>query len=689
MALATLSIDLEARLASLQQGMDKAGRIAEKEAAKISAVFGRLNVVAGAIGGALSGAFAGVSVVGFIRSTNDALDALNDVKDATGASIENLSALEEVARRNGATLDTVSSVLVKFNAGLKEADGKNGVSQALAAIGVSAKELRNLDPAEALRRTAVALAGYADDGNKARIVQELFGKSIREAAPFLKDLAEQGQLNATVTTAQAEAAERFNKNLFALQANAQNAGRALVSGLIPALNEVFVRFGALEKAFGSTGAGLLAGITEKSFRDAGAGVDYFTQKLAQLDQQRANEKRPLMLAFGEQQYREERARLQKFLDFYRGVQGQVNPQAFPQASYSNEGRNAIKRLPDFLGGAAAAGGTKATRTVPEFVGPQISESLQAAIDRLGKSDPQKIAKLREELQALVNIRKASGGGAVDEAILAVEEEIAKLDPAAQAAAARVERLNQLLAATPSAELERTRDDMLLLADAFERGTFGVVGSTEAIEKYSETVRARLGTLPEDVKPALEQMSEFTAEFARNVQDTLGDTLRATIKGDFDSILKLWGNMLLEMAAQSVAADLGNKLFPNLGKGSAGGGLFSQFLGLFGFAKGGAFSGGVPIQAFASGGVFGSPTLFGMGGGRLGMMGEAGPEAIMPLRRGRDGRLGVAAAGGGTTNNYTYNVAAGVSRNEMLSALQMASRTTKAELVGMLRTKGVL
>ena len=59
----------------------------------------------------------------------------------------------------------------------------------LKAIGLNAQELRRIDPAEALQRVAVALNRYSDDGNKARIVQELFGKSVREA-PFMKDLAE-------------------------------------------------------------------------------------------------------------------------------------------------------------------------------------------------------------------------------------------------------------------------------------------------------------------------------------------------------------------------------------------------------------------------------------------------------------------------------------------------------------------
>ncbi len=58
--------------------------------------------------------------------------------------------------------------------------------------------------------------------------------------------------------------------------------------------------------------------------------------------------------------------------------------------------------------------------------------------------------------------------------------------------------------------------------------------------------------------------------------------------------------------------------------------------------GGAGGGGV--TPFADGGVVASPTFFGMGKG-TGVMGERGAEAIMPLARGPDGRLGIAAHGG--------------------------------------------
>lgn len=64
--------------------------------------------------------------------------------------------------------------------------------------------------------------------------------------------------------------------------------------------------------------------------------------------------------------------------------------------------------------------------------------------------------------------------------------------------------------------------------------------------------------------------------------------------------------------------------------------------MFGFADGGVIQGG-RIKPYAQGGVVAGPTMFPMAGGDVGLMGEAGPEAIMPLKRGPGGRLGVEVA----------------------------------------------
>lgn len=208
------------------------------EAARLQSSIGYVSTTLASMGVSLSaGAF-----LAFVTNINNGVDALNDLKDATGASIENISALEDVARRTGSSFDTVSTALVKLNQGLSAAKPGSDTERAIKALGLSVSELKALDPAEAFRRIAVSLSGFEDDANKARLTQELFGKSLKEVAPLLKDLAEQGQLNATVTTAQAEAAEKLNKQIFNLQKNALDAGRAITGALVPALSEGVDRF---------------------------------------------------------------------------------------------------------------------------------------------------------------------------------------------------------------------------------------------------------------------------------------------------------------------------------------------------------------------------------------------------------------------------------------------------------------
>ena len=75
-----------------------------------------------------------------------------------------------------------------------------------------------------------------------------------------------------------------------------------------------------------------------------------------------------------------------------------------------------------------------------------------------------------------------------------------------------------------------------------------------------------------------------------------------------------------------------------------------------FARGGGLAEG-RVMPFAEGGVVSGPVTFPMRGGRTGLMGEAGPEAILPLARGPDGRLGVQASQGGAGRpvNVVINV----------------------------------
>ncbi|WP_235890740.1 phage tail tape measure protein [Pararhizobium mangrovi] len=114
---------------------------------------------------------------------------------------------------------------------------------------------------------------------------------------------------------------------------------------------------------------------------------------------------------------------------------------------------------------------------------------------------------------------------------------------------------------------------------------------------------------------------------------------ATVRGrDFESVLKSLGQRL-----SAIALDAGLKPLEGM-IGKAAGGLAGSLGSALGFARG-----GVPgrVTPFAEGGVVRSPTFF-PAGGDLGLMGEAGSEAILPLLRGSDGRLGVASQAGGAS-----------------------------------------
>lgn len=196
----------------------------------------------GGLGPVLAGTLSVGALTAWVKSSIDAMDALNDAADATGATIEELSKLEVIALRNGDSLDTVTTAMIKLNKELASTDGKNGASLALQELGLEAEKLRRLSPAEAWREVAIALNGVEAGGAKARLQYELLGKSTRELAANLKDVAESGDVAATITTQQAQEAEKFAKAMSLLSTNVSLAARSLVSEMIPALTDTLDKF---------------------------------------------------------------------------------------------------------------------------------------------------------------------------------------------------------------------------------------------------------------------------------------------------------------------------------------------------------------------------------------------------------------------------------------------------------------
>lgn len=149
---------------------------------------------------------------------------------------------------------------------------------------------------------------------------------------------------------------------------------------------------------------------------------------------------------------------------------------------------------------------------------------------------------------------------------------------------------------------------------------------------------------EDLNAKFDPFTKLVASVASTVENELNSAFASVLKGTADL-----GDALLSFAS-NVLAKVAQDLFAQQFAGPIAEGISAIFS-----AKGNVFdqSG---VTAFAKGGVVGGPTVFPFANG-IGLMGEAGPEAIMPLSRGADGKLGVVAANSGgapsiTVNNYS-------------------------------------
>lgn len=147
--------------------------------------------------------------------------------------------------------------------------------------------------------------------------------------------------------------------------------------------------------------------------------------------------------------------------------------------------------------------------------------------------------------------------------------------------------------------------------------------------------------------ALARMRDNLATTGREV-DMLGPRLGRGLRRAFDGLVFDGASLseTLRRAAQSMidsVYSVAMRPVQNAVGGALAEGIRGLVDGAMPFAAGGAFTQG-RVMPFARGGVVAGPTGFAMRGGGLGLMGEAGPEAILPLARGADGRLGVRSDG---------------------------------------------
>jgi hypothetical protein len=659
MSIAQLSIDLVAKIAEFEKDLKRATHATQQQTNLMAGAF---NAVKGTVVG-LASAFSVGFAVNFVRQAINSVDALNDLKDATGASIENISALEDTAARTGTSFETVGTALVKFNGALKDAKPGSDAQLALEALGLSVSELKRLDPAEALLKTATAWAGFADDGNKARITNELFGKSVRVVAPLLNDLAEKGTLVATITAAQAQEAEKFNKELFAMQKNVQDVTRVLSIDMVTAINKTIEKIREARREgdgwFGGLYKGAQVLLTGDDRHKNNVDLVNQTDQLMKLENKLAGLRasntpaNDLTLQRTQMQIAGVKDLLKTTMAYRKVLDDAESPSTKEKPS-----------LPDSLGKVA---GTKAHKEGIDEASRSLATYVEGLQRNLEKND-----QLTESEKALSYLRSLGVTGEIPqvrELVLGLAQEIDKekdltevLKLKREAAIAAGDAINKsneeyqsllsrLLAATPSANLETQRRDVGLLTAEFESGRI-----SEAL--YLEAVTARLDLTAEKIDKTKSAAEELGLSFASAFEDAVisGKELSGVIEGLAQDMLRL-------TLRKTVTEPLANYFSAGLGA-------------LFGFADGGVMSaaGPMPLRKYAGGGVARSP--------QLAMFGEGStPEAFVPLPDGRNIPVVMRGGGGGRPVVININAVVGdvASKADVVAGMQATARQIQASI----------
>lgn len=308
------------------------------------------------------------------------------------------------------------------------------------------------------------------------------------------------------------------------------------------------------------------------------------------------------------------------------------------------------------------------------IGAQIAKEYEQAMDKIRSAqeaansavEDARLSSLREIDENRIRIQVLSKFGSTqdDVNIALAEYRVQQAGISLAAAISRGDSAERIISLQKELDLLRLRNS--------------VVQGTATDNKNADPKAGKPKTLDDGIADGLEKIktqSMTTGEMMSSAFTGAADKM-----GDAFAEFALTGKLNMKSFAASFIADITRMIAKQMilraltsAFGGGGGGLIPGGVGAVPYAKGGAFSGG--IQFFANGGVVDSPTGFGMSGGKMGVMGEAGPEAIMPLKRGSDGKLGVSmsGAGGGTViNSPIYITVQGGNTSE-----ETAAETAKA------------
>ena len=625
-----------------------------------------------------TGAAIGTGLVLLAKSAIDNADALNEMAERTGIAGDKLSELDYAAKMNGASLDELEVALKKVSTkAVDAATGNKAAADTFNALGLSALDVNGkLKTSDVLFQEIADVLNQVEDRTlRTALAVEFFGKSGADLIPLMENMREAREeaqrLGVVVGTDMQRAADEFNDNVTKMSFLAKRFALDLANEVIPTLNRFMTELSAGREIFGGYWAALKNIGTTNPFNTPAENAKKYTDQAKALEEQIARVSSGQVRWLGKDtpeakarvaELNTELENTKKLVEYFQRMSG--------QNSTAGAGRGVVNPpLVNPVDGAAILDRMRRANEKPDKAPAAARESEFDKLKRQYEDAAMRVDDLSESEKLLREIQLGRFKDLTPEQQKQLEAMARDLDykrmlaDAEKAGAARQKQAS----GDRERDAERAQEEQRKAIEGWEEIADPARKYREEIEKVRQ---AFMGGLISDVVAKanidhLDKLIEKLGEVKDEGKDSFDDLKRA-VEGwgrqATDAIVEFafTGKMAFGDMVTSILKDLARMVIQK----SIVGPLFDGLMKLLPFADGGVFG----AQPFAAGDVFNTPTYFKFASGgamKNGVLGEAGPEAIMPLRRGADGRLGVAAsgAGGGVAVNVTVNVESGQTKTD--------------------------
>lgn len=635
----------------------------------LSTAAGSVTSVLGGLGLALGTG----TLIAAIKNTADFADEMGKAAQKVGTTTEALSGLKYAGDLADVSFEQLQVGLGKLAKSAEDfRDGSKSAVDAFTKIGVDPTKYK--DTAELFSVVVDRLSKMEDGARKTAIAQEVLGKSGKELIPLinggaegLKAAADEAKrFGIIVTNEAAKAAEEFNDNITRLNTAFDGLKISIGNSALPAVASLTQEFVDLIQVSDGFYAGFLAFFENKN---ASQGMADAEQRLATLKKMRegldpsksfTNKLNDIVfgdvgdldkqIAVAEKEFntytrladiQRARAEADAKRNAKGGASGSVTPAVIADATKKTTGKSDVQKYSEDVASLMQSFQQASTPA------QTLSEKLQAQLDLYASLDP----GVKAYLQGLVDQAKATEDLAasieLNNSVMEITQQYD--DAAAENAKAVADSYNAILRETEDLNTALIKDDKQRAEAQLEIEHNRRVERIAMMEAEQEDIDLLLEA-ENDRFAAAQRSLAAEASRSKGFMKDLGATFSsafedAIVNGKkFSDVLSGLANDIERMLTRRLITDPLMKGLDSMVLGP----LSDMFGGLFANADGGVYS-GAGISAY-SGQLVSSPTVFPFAKG-IGLMGEAGPEAILPLSRGSDGKLGV--SGGG--NNVTVNV----------------------------------